>query len=227
MQHTLFTFFEKYPTGISFSRHHIPGTANGRGIIKNLKTLYRPKLVNCILEAIEENLLTSSSAAKEVNARIDLLQAAQFIADSWRRVSTKTTQNCFAHCKHPDLEMPNKADSESDIVLEIHHVGNYEEFLYIDSSLQSCNENEDCEEAIVEQITANHQKTSEDQESDEDDTTKHERVTNQEARKFIARLQFYFFMQAGSEGSPISALETCADFVQLHSLKRTWQGTLD
>jgi hypothetical protein len=40
------------------------------------------KLVNYILEAVQENLLTSS-AAKEVSARIDLLQAAQFIADSW------------------------------------------------------------------------------------------------------------------------------------------------
>jgi hypothetical protein len=65
-------------------------------IIKNLKTLYRTKLVNYILEAIQENLLASSTA-KEVSARIDLSQAVQFIADSWRRVSAKTIQNCFAH----------------------------------------------------------------------------------------------------------------------------------
>jgi hypothetical protein len=45
------------------------------GIIKNWKTLYRAKLVNYILEAIQENLLTSSSTAKKVNTRIDLLQA--------------------------------------------------------------------------------------------------------------------------------------------------------
>lgn len=31
--------------------------------------------------------------AKEVVVKIDLLQAAQFIVDSWRRVSTKTIQN--------------------------------------------------------------------------------------------------------------------------------------
>jgi hypothetical protein len=54
----------------------------------------------------------------------------QFIADSWRRVSTKTIQICFAHCgfKHSDLQMPNKADSENDVILEMHHVGNYEGF---------------------------------------------------------------------------------------------------
>jgi hypothetical protein len=51
-------------------------------------------------------------------------------------------------------------------------------------------------------------------------------VTNQDARKFIAGLQLYF-MQEGNEGSPVSALETWADFVQLQSIKRTWQGTLD
>jgi hypothetical protein len=47
----------------------------------------------------------------------------------------------------------------------------------------SCNENEDYEQATVGQIVAKHQKIPEDQESDEDDTTESERVTNQHARK--------------------------------------------
>jgi hypothetical protein len=59
-------------------------------------------------------------------------------------------------------------------------------------------------------------KTSENQESD-DDTTDLERVTNQDARKFIAGLRLYF-MQEGNEDIPISALETYADFVQLQSV---------
>jgi hypothetical protein len=46
-----------------------------------------------------------------------------------------------------------------DVILEMHHNGNYEEFSCINSSLQCYNENEDCEEAIVEQIAAKHQKT--------------------------------------------------------------------
>jgi hypothetical protein len=66
------------------------------GIIKNIKTLYLAKLVNYILEAIQENLLTSSSTAKEVSAWIDLVQALQFIADNWLRVSMKIIQDCFA-----------------------------------------------------------------------------------------------------------------------------------
>jgi hypothetical protein len=107
------------------------------GIIKNFKTLYHTEFVNYILEEIQENLLTSSSTAKEVSARIILLQAVQFIADNWQGVSNKTIQKCFAHCrfKHSDLEMLNKADSEDDI-LETHHIGNYEEFSCINSILQ-------------------------------------------------------------------------------------------
>jgi hypothetical protein len=160
-----------------------------------VKILYRAKLVNYILEAYQENLQTSSSTAKEVSASIDLLQAAQFIADSWRRVSARTIQNCFAPCdfKHSDLEMPNEADSEKGILLVMHHVRNYEPFSCIDNSLQCCNENEDCEEATVEQISAKQQKTSEDRESDE-----RERVNDQDARIFIAGLQLYF-MQEGKQ----------------------------
>jgi hypothetical protein len=81
---------------------------------------------------------------------------------------------------------------------------------------------------------AKHQKTSECQETDEVDMTERERVTNQDAGGFIAGLRLYF-MQEGYEVSPtISALETCADCVQLQadcvqlqSIKRTRQGTLD
>jgi hypothetical protein len=107
--------------------------------------------------------------------------------------------------------MQNMANSENDIILETHHVRNCEEFSFINNSLQYYNANEDSEEATVAQIAAKHQKTSEDQETNEDDTTECERVTTQDARKFIAGLQLYF-MQEGNEGSPISALETCTDF---------------
>ena len=53
-------------------------------IIKNLKTLYRGKLVNYIIEKIEEKLVTSSSTSKEISAKINILQAVEFVANSWR-----------------------------------------------------------------------------------------------------------------------------------------------
>jgi hypothetical protein len=56
------------------------------------------------------------------------------------------------------------------------------------TSLQCYNENEDCEDAIVEQIATKCQKTSEYQETDEDDTTERERVTNRDARITMAGL---------------------------------------
>jgi hypothetical protein len=62
-------------------------------------------------------------------------------------------------------------------------VGNYNEFSFIKNSLQCYSENEECEKAIVK-----HQNTSEDKEADEDNMTEHERMTNQNDRKFIAGL---------------------------------------
>jgi hypothetical protein len=43
----------------------------------------------------------------------------------------------------------------------MHHIRNYEEFPFIDNSLQCNNKNEYSEEATVEKIAAKHQKTSE------------------------------------------------------------------
>jgi hypothetical protein len=57
--------------------------------------------------------------------------------------------------------MLNKADSENDVILEMHNMGNYEEFSCINNNLPHHNENEDCEEATVEQNAVKHQKTSE------------------------------------------------------------------
>jgi hypothetical protein len=58
--------------------------------------------------------------------------------------------------------------------LETQHVGNDEQFSCTGGTLQCYNENEECEEATVEEIAAKHHKTSEGQETDQDDTTKRE-----------------------------------------------------
>jgi uncharacterized membrane protein len=63
---------------------------------------------------------------------------------------------------------------------------------HVSTIVQCCNGNKDCEEAIVEQIAAKHHKTSEVQESEEDNTTQHERVTKEDARMFIAGMRLYF-----------------------------------
>jgi hypothetical protein len=54
--------------------------------------------------------------------------------------------------------------------LDLQPIRIYEEFRGTNNSLQRYNEDEDCQDAVVEQITAKHQETSDDQESDETDT---------------------------------------------------------
>jgi hypothetical protein len=147
------------------------GAASGHW---NHKKCKYGKFVNYILEEAEENLLISSSTAREIRAWVNLLQALQFVANSWREISSKTIQNCFAHCgfKHSSLEIQNTTDIENEAIFDLQCVRNYEEFVCINNSLQCYNENEDCGDAVVEQVTATHQETSQNQETDEVDTPK-------------------------------------------------------
>jgi hypothetical protein len=97
----------------------------------------------------------------------------------------------------------------------------------IDNNVECYKATEDCEDGMVESILSKHRDEElEGEESDEDDTSELERVTTHDARKFIDRLRRYF-MQESNEGSPLSALDVCADFVHSQSIKRTRQGTLD
>jgi hypothetical protein len=73
--------------------------------------------------------------------------------------------------------MPETAKSEYEAISEVQKVRNYEEFEGIDNNVECYNENEDCEDEIVESIPSKHQ----DEESDEDDTYELEQVTTQDA----------------------------------------------
>jgi hypothetical protein len=113
--------------------------------------MYRGKLVNHVLNAIEENLLTSFSTAKKVSSKFNLLQAVQFVANSWREIGSKTIQKCLSHCglKNSGLVMPEIAKSEYEAISEVQKVRNNEEFEGIDNDVECYNENEDCEDEIV------------------------------------------------------------------------------
>ena len=62
------------------------------GIIKNLKPMYRGKLVRHILAEIEDNMLTSFATAQEISSAVNLLQVVQFIAESWRAVRIEASR---------------------------------------------------------------------------------------------------------------------------------------
>jgi hypothetical protein len=48
------------------------------GVIQNLKVKYRAKLVNYILEKIEDNLLEPKSTVIDISKKINILQAIHF-----------------------------------------------------------------------------------------------------------------------------------------------------
>ena len=89
-------------------------------------------------------------------------------------------------------------------------IANYEEFSTIDKNLPCYNNNEDCEDLIVNGIISKHENV----EDDEDDEESPVRITNKEVKKSVAVLKQYF-MQEGNEGSPTSALNICVDFIEL------------
>jgi hypothetical protein len=83
--------------------------------------------------------------------------------------------------------MPETARSEYEAISEVR---NCEEFEGIDNNVECYNENEDCEDEMVESILSKHQDDElEGMESDEDDTSELERVSTQDARKFIDQLR--------------------------------------
>jgi hypothetical protein len=68
---TILNSLKNVEFGICTSQHHMPGTAIGHGSHKKFEDLCRTKLLNYILEAIK-NVVISSSTAKEVIARVYL-----------------------------------------------------------------------------------------------------------------------------------------------------------
>ncbi|KAL4121508.1 hypothetical protein QTP88_014006 [Uroleucon formosanum] len=120
------------------------------GVIKNLKTHYHGLLVTYILKAIEDNLVTPSTCAIDISSKINILQAIQFVADSWRKVSSVTIQHCFAHCGfRPLIDLPiHPIISIENYVAQC--VGNGELFIKIDDGVQYFNENENYDNILVE-----------------------------------------------------------------------------
>ncbi|XP_071056808.1 tigger transposable element-derived protein 6-like [Onthophagus taurus] len=167
-------------------------------ITKNLKTLYHEKLVNYVQECIDEN---------ETNTKISLLQALHFIADCWRELNTNIIQNSFVTCGFKSLEIlhPLKIEENQDDI-------KIESISTSDDNLQCFNEK--AIDTANESIESKRLKINKADDAGDDFSCAP--VTQQEAKKCIAKLQRYF-LQDGNEDSPMSALTICADFVQLQS----------
>ncbi|XP_021920213.1 tigger transposable element-derived protein 6-like [Zootermopsis nevadensis] len=72
------------------------------GIIKSFKQLYRKRLMQTAVCALD--------AGKDVNMKIDVLQAIHFTVAAWRHVSQPTVLNCF-HKGGYGCELRTEADS--------------------------------------------------------------------------------------------------------------------
>ena len=87
--------------------------------------------------------------------------------------------------------------------------------------MDSYDSNENFEDDIAETILCRQQDEVEGEDSDGDEIApEHSRVTSQDARRFVEGLRL-FFMQEGNEGSPMSSLDVCADFVHTTRMQQS------
>ena len=192
------------------------------GIIKNLKMNYRSSLVQFTLKAIEDSLLTAESKAQEVSSKINVLQAIEFLADSWRDIENKTIQNCFSHC---DFQVPDTSFDPSIINIEIMHnfdsVVNVDAFLAIDDNVICCDVDED---DLVKQIAENML----DEKNDTTEILEDELfeidcepvlMNDEEAMECVKQLRRYF-MKEGNEKSPKLELDVCHEFIASKLIKK-------
>ncbi|VVC29245.1 DDE superfamily endonuclease domain [Cinara cedri] len=192
------------------------------GIIKNLKAHYLGLLVTYVLKAIEDNLVIPSTCAIDISSKINILQAIQFVADSWRKLSSVTIQHCIAHCGfRPLIDLPILpfASIENDVA---QCVGNGELFLKIDDGVRCFNENENYDN-ILEEIA---ERSLKNEESDDDDYVQPVKITTRETEKCIDQMRLYF-MQNGNENVSTTSLDVCADFVHKQSFNELQQRRLD
>ncbi|KII68509.1 hypothetical protein RF11_14035 [Thelohanellus kitauei] len=127
-----------------FSRYNIVSATNGYGVIKNFVILYRGKWVYDILESIDENLLTSSITDREISSKMSLLQAIQFVADSWRAIKTTTIQNCCTICGSKPLDIYEILSNEENRDMLLVPIINIKEFSTKDNNLPHYDNIEDC-----------------------------------------------------------------------------------
>lgn len=192
------------------------------GIIKNLKVHYRAILVHNILQEIEDNTADVTTTAKDLSSKVSLLQAIQFVADSWRRVTSQTIINCFGRCGFKSQDFDNVLSPAQQIPEELTRVSNFEEYANIDVQVPCCSEEDNLDDEIIEQVSSN-TKTAE---IHDDDDPAPVRVTTKEAKKCIDSLRLYF-MQLPNNDAPARQLDECADFIHQHSINTLKQSSID
>lgn len=174
------------------------------GIIKNLKTFYRQKLVVHILAAIE--------AKKEL--KVDLLLASRILKESWNKVQPETIQQCF---KKAGFFCP--VEPEVNIILETPEGWSkisdgiaFQDYVDVDDNLSPMGEKTDQE--IVAEIQG--KKVCVDSSSSEEDNAENDLddVSNaSEADECLNKLMRYVHAQENVSDQTFSVLQDLENFI--------------
>ena len=170
------------------------------GIIKNLKSHYRKKLLGHMLRWHD-----SGKDMTEFN--ITLLDSLLMLKESWNAVSPETVKNCFQHCgfskfHHSDSVSEETSEefremSERKLIAE---ELDFDSLVDVDADLTAHEVNAEMTEAV-------NTIASEEEEDDEDDTCKHHMpVSTMQAKEAIDLLKI-FALQNDIDDEEIVAFE--------------------
>jgi len=79
--------------------------------------------------------------SNQISDKINILQATQFVSESWRKVSCITVMNCFVHCGFSNLISPQLELTELNEQFLL--IQNHNEFENIDENDPCFDNNED------------------------------------------------------------------------------------
>ena len=153
-------------------------------------------MISYILSLLEDDASTASLTAQQISSKVDLLTAAQLVADSWRGITCRTIKNCFIHSgiiKRREQDEQPDAPSEDKFTASL--VQNYDDFVRIDDSIQCYSEEHgDSVDEVVEIIIGAEREES----SGNDVPTYEPRESKEQALNLVSRLQKYL-MHGGED----------------------------
>ncbi|XP_072155736.1 tigger transposable element-derived protein 6-like [Bemisia tabaci] len=192
-----------------------------RGIIKNLKTLYRKEVVRRILSDIESGVTTN----------ITVLDAMRMIDKSWRNVKQSTIRNCFKSCGFiSDDSSDSEPTGEDNELAEWDSLGthfmlegcSFEDFVAIDNEVAVTGLLSD--EDILASVSADNNEEI-DEEDDEPLVTKPV-VPNKQAKSILTTLRDFVEQLPNVSDDVFSALVTLENEVDRHRLQHLQQSRI-
>ena len=179
------------------------------------------------IEGVENEVFSEDTTATEISSKVNVLQATQFVSDSWRQVTTETTRICFRHCgftneRYDPLFVASDRSSEGDEPAgSLANATNVDEFVNMEGPCMA-DELLSGEEIVDEMI----QERGEGSDCDDGVQSQLEPVTLASAIDSLQRLR-RFSVQENSEDCLPQELNVWTDYLSKLSLKRSKQVTLD